>query len=154
METSYESSSITLSDWRDDGWFRLAAGPPCAGGGGEEPFWSHRTLLDLGEDELTAERWEDFFFRDDISPLWFRQTKISHALRAGPGAETGRIAWIGSDHSIEPLEVAGDWMRVRVFQPSNYCAGPEDWQGREHEGWVRWGDRVKGPWLFVWSRGC
>ena len=29
VETSYESSSIILSEWRVDGWFRLAVDLPC-----------------------------------------------------------------------------------------------------------------------------
>ncbi len=152
LETSYEASSITLSALRDDGWFRLAVDPPC--NTGDESFWSHRTLLAFGEHKLTAESWRDFFFRDDTSPLWFRQTEVPHALRAGPGSDTERITWIGSHHSITPLEVQGDWMRIGVFQPANYCVDEEDWRGQSHEGWVRWRDPVKGPWLYIWSRGC
>ena len=83
LETSYEASSITLGELRVDGWFRLAVDPPC--NTADEPFWSHRTLLAFGEHKLTVESWQDFFFRDDISPLWFRQTEIPHALRASPG---------------------------------------------------------------------
>ena len=41
VETSYEASSITLGELRGDGWFRLAADPPC--NTADEPFWSHRT---------------------------------------------------------------------------------------------------------------
>ena len=155
VETSYESSSMILTEWRDDGWFRIAGEKPCVGeSGGEEALWSHRSLLDLGEHELTAQLWPDFFFLDEVSPLSFRQPEIPHALRSGPSADTERITWIGAAHSMEPLQVAGDWMRVRVTQPSNYCISPEDWEGVEHEGWVRWRDQEKGPWVFIWSRGC
>ena len=152
VETTYESSSIILSDWGDDGWFRLAVDKPCTGE--PVPLWSHRTLLGLGVQRLSVQLWQDFFFGEDVSPLSFRQAEVPHALRAGPSANAARITWIGPAHAMAPLDVVGDWMRVRVTQPSDYCIDPADWQGTEHEGWVRWRDGVKGPWLFVWSRGC
>ena len=152
VETSYESSSMIVSEWREDGWFRVALDKPCVEE--QEALWNHRSLLELGGQQLTAQLWRDFFFQDDISPLSFRQAEIPHALRAGPSADAERISWIGAAHSMEPLEVAGDWMHVRVTQPSDYCIGSEDWKGVKHEGWVRWRDDEKGPWVFIWSRGC
>lgn len=152
VETSYETSSLILSGWKGEGWIRLSLETPCNADG--EGLWSHLSLLGAGGQTLIAERWDTFFFRDDISPLTFRQDEIPHALRVGPDAGAARVTWIGQHHAIEPLEINGDWMRVRVHQPSNYCIAPEDWTGRADEGWIKWRDDQKGPWVFHSSRGC
>jgi len=60
----------------------------------------------------------------------------------------------GANRVVTPLEWRGEWLRVRVRQPSSYCLAAEDWDGSVREGWVRWRDRLKGPWVSIWSRGC
>ena len=88
----------------------------------------------------------------EISPLTFR-SPLPHALRAGPAESSERLLWIAGDHHLEPIEFRNDWMRVRVKQPSDYCAG-RDIAVAEHEGWVRWRSPDKGPWVWYFTRGC
>lgn len=84
--------------------------------------------------------------------LSFRNTKISHALRANPAQQSDLITWIGSDHSIKPIKIEGDWMYVQVYQPSNFCQ--DQWQGKVHTGWLRWTDPQQGNWLQEPYKGC
>ena len=55
-----------------------------------------------------------------ISPLFF-VARVLHSLRSGPSIDADRIGVIPAmnhEYQIEPLEVRGDWMRVRVSVPS------------------------------------
>jgi len=156
VEVSYASAANLVFEIRPDGWFQVeyaVSGEPTLHRG-----WTHPSYLTLGELPLTVETWEAFLLRewksDSLSPLHFRTREVPHALRRGPGTDTERITWIGADHALEPLEIRGDWMRVRVEQPSGYCMGPDEWKGQRNEGWVRWRGPDKGPWVWFYSRGC
>ena len=92
------------------------------------------------------------FASGEISPLHFR-SDVPHALRAGPDEAAERLQWAAGDYHLEPIEFSGDWMKVRVTQPSDYCAG-EAIKIRETDGWVRWRSRDKGPWVWYFTRGC
>jgi hypothetical protein len=63
---------------------------------------------------------------------------------------------IGLDHKLIMVEVEGDWMRVKVEQPDLTCTGDSrsDLKPAMHEGWVKWRDEKKGPWVWVYTRGC
>jgi hypothetical protein len=53
------------------------------------------------------------------------------------------------------LEMAGDWMRVRVRQPAWHCNGSDQtFRGVIRQGWIRWRDEKKGPWVWYPTRGC
>lgn len=87
-------------------------------------------------------------------PLYFR-TDVRHALRSEPAVESERRLWIPvarHEYLLEPLEIWGDWMRVRVKQPSDHCWDPPE--VRVDEGWVRWRGPERGPWVWYHSRGC
>ncbi len=59
---------------------------------------------------------------------------------------------IGDDHALEPLEFRGEWLRVRVRQPSDYGETPTAVQVTE--GWVRWWAEGPGPLVWYCTRGC
>jgi hypothetical protein len=84
--------------------------------------------------------------------LSFRNPKISHALRANPTKQSDLITWVGSDHSMKPIKIEGDWMYAQVYQPSNFCQ--DQWQGKVHTGWIRWTDPQQGNWLQEPYKGC
>jgi len=149
LETDYETASFVLYEIRDDGWLRIGVEPPCDGGG----FWLHRGHLGLGSQALAVQTWGERFLSGSISPLYFRDRQ-RHALRASPAPEADRIAWIGEADTFDALEIEGDWMRVRLSQPSSYCKDPETWKGRIAEGWLRWRDPMQGPWIWYFTRGC
>jgi len=148
IETEYERMSFVVLEDRPDGWIRLRYGKPFRGQGGVA--WTHRCHLE--EQGLRFESWEERFLSDEISPLHFR-SRVRHALRTNPAESAPRAHWIGEDHDLEPLEIAGEWMRVRVTEPSVYCAGDET-RGEAHEGWVRFRSDDKGPWVWYFTRGC
>lgn len=148
VETGYEQVSLPVLAKREDGWLevRYGSGPSEAG-------WVHACQLPPA---VVYEGWQGLLLRDDISPLFFR-TEVPHALREGPGTESRRITWVPSgpgDYDLEPLEVRGEWMRVRLEIPSDYCVGPEGVQTTEWEGWVRWWGPEIGPWVWFYTRGC
>lgn len=87
-------------------------------------------------------------------PLFFR-TRNAHALRTDSGTGHPRRSWLryGEEPMLEPLELRGDWMRVRVTRPSTYCVIPPP-PVRVDEGWIRWRDEEMGPWVWYYTRGC
>jgi hypothetical protein len=152
VETGYEDPSFIVYEVRGD-WLRFRY---AAGEGDEGTAWTHRCFLRASPAPLTMQRWEELFQSDEISPLYFR-TGAVHALRELPDTLAVPVKWIPSDENLyhlDPLEVAGDWMRVRVVQPSDYCTGPEAVEAVTHEGWVRWRDDDIGPRLWYYTRGC
>jgi hypothetical protein len=151
VETGYEIPSFVVLEERNDGWlrFRYAAASDVSDG----IAWVHHCQLERGRLPVDYIRWAEWFMRDRW-PLYFR-TEVRHALRAGPGVENERILWIPvpkQEYSLEPLEFQGDWVRVRIKQPSDHCWDPPE--VRVDEGWVRWRGPEGGPWVWYNSRGC
>lgn len=148
VETGYEHQTLIVWEIRDGGWLRVRLKP---GEGGDA--WINQCHLGLGPAKLNYQSWTDFI-REHGDWLHFR-AQVPHALRAGPGTDSRRVTWIGTDHELTLLEIKGDWMRVRVRQPAWKCAGPDQpFKGREDEGWVKWRDEKSGPWVWIYSRGC
>jgi hypothetical protein len=147
VETGYEHLTmvvmVTVGDWLQ---LRIAPGP-------EGLAWTHACHLELGTTRLRYEPWEAFIVAHG-DWLHFRN-RVPHALRTAPDPVASRRAWIGQDHELKLLELAGDWMRVQVRQPAWTCVGPDrPFPGRIDEGWVRWRDTLTGPWTWIYSRGC
>ncbi len=154
VETGYETNSLILAEARDDGWLglRLTDAAPSAGG----ILWTHACRLDLGPIRFDIVLWRDFFLSGPPGYAHFR-SRLPHALRAEPTTAGERLMWIRQDDDLDVLEIRGDWMRVRAFQPGRYitfCGGDEEWRGRSEEGWVRWWSAEKGTWLGYPTRGC
>ena len=107
--------------------------------------WVHR--CHLTREGLAFEPWEERFLSDEISPLYFRDP-TPHRLHAGANDEAETIARIAGDYHLEPLEFQGDWMRVRLKTPSDYCVGPAE--VRTKEGWIRWRSAERGTGRGTW----
>ncbi|HEY7493325.1 MAG TPA: hypothetical protein VIH59_19705 [Candidatus Tectomicrobia bacterium] len=153
VETEYESPSMLVYEARPDGWYRLRYAP---GVGADGTAWTHQCFFKLGTIPIGFERWEERFLSQAISPLYFR-TRVRHALRAAPGISAPRLQWIPAapeQYHLKALEVRGDWMQVRVTEPSDYCAGPDAPATRTYTGWIQWRDTASGPWLWYYTRGC
>ncbi len=126
--------------------------PPSDGG----ILWTHACRLDLGAVRFEIVLWRDFFLSDLPGYVLFR-SRTPHALRAEATTDAERLMWIGAGDDLDILEVRGDWMRVRAFQPGRYimlCGGDDERWGRPREGWVRWWSQEKGTWLRYPTRGC
>ena len=144
IETGYETVSILVLEARNDGWLRLRFG------------WVHRDALAAATPQLEFETWERLFTGGTISPLYFR-SRVRHALRAAPSASAPLVAWIPVDpmlYAVELLSVEGDWARARVSVPSDFCTEPGARKPEVRDGWTRWRDAARGPWLWYYTRGC
>lgn len=148
-ETEYERATLIVLESTDDGWIRIRYDRASTA-------WTHRCALSLGEVTLTVRLWSDIFMSEGAPPLYFRE-RVRHALRVEPSVASDRVAWIGVDDEVEPLEIQGEWMRVRIYQPGKFlwtCSGEGPWEGESRIGWIRWWDDEKGPWLYWHTRGC
>lgn len=149
VETGYEDASWIVEE-ADDGAVRIRFAESLPGGG-EGAAWALLCHLAASPVPLAYEPWEEA-----LGTLLFFRTDAAHVLRAGPDEGAERIDTLrsGEEPMLEPLEIEGDWMRVRVTRPSTYCAFPEPTDGRVDEGWIRWRDDAMGPWVWYFTRGC
>lgn len=149
-ETGYEIASFIVFEARADGWVRLRFATGESG-----MAWTHACFFDQTSGRLAVERWETRLLSQEISPLYFRAMQ-RHALRSGPTEASERLRWIPAEpiYALRPLEIRGDWMRVELSQPSDYCTGPDGPPVDKVEGWIRWRDDSSGTWLWYYTRGC
>lgn len=157
VETSYEESTPIVYDRTPSGWLRIRLWPPSRGSSdpADGTIWTHDCLLALGDVVLRFQPWEARLTRSSEGWAFFR-TGVPHVLREGPGTDTPRIALIGLDHELFVQEISGHWARVQVREPAWSCAAPDDgaFPGTVREGWVRWWDEDRGPWVWFPTRGC
>jgi len=57
------------------------------------------------------------------------------------------------DYRLEPLDVEGSWMKVRIVTPDDACV-TEPVVAREHEAWIRYLDDRGRPRVWYYTRGC
>ena len=120
VETDYEETSFIVYDSTSDGWLRLRYGRPSENRDGTA--WVDR--CHLARESLSFEPWQERFLSDEISPLYIRD-RTPRPLRAAPNNDAKEI-----------VRIEGDWMRVRLKTPSDYCFDPDE--VRTEEGWIRW----------------
>ena len=126
---------------------KMPARPQAAG-----TAWISECHLRSHRPALRFESWSERLLSADISPLFFRSS-VTHRLRVAPSIDAALVGSIRGNHHLEPLEINGDWMRVVVKQPSDYCASA-DLETESREGWVKWRSNEKGPWVWYHTRGC
>ena len=143
LQTYYALFSFPVTEIREDGWFQLQYTP--AG-----TAWAHVDHLDLGGIELTIERWEDRFL--EMGWVEFRRHGLSQPLRSGPINDEEVLGLIGRDSFIEPLAFEGDWMQVRVTQPTEGCTFMPG--ARTQEGWMQWRDAENQSLVWYPPQGC
>lgn len=154
VETAYEQLTLIVYEATPDGWYRIRHTEPRSGEPGTA--WVHACHVKGSPVSLTFESWEDRFRDLEDTPFFYRSS-VRHSLRAGPSTDFERIAWIpaaSSAYEIRILEIAGDWMQVAVQQPSTYCQSDDDVVATVQEGWIKWRDEEKGPWVWWHTRGC
>ena len=147
VETDYEQSSFIV--WEQSGdWLRVRVLPAWP------DIWLNSCHLRIGAAKLRYDPWETFI-RQHGDWLHFR-ADVPHNLRASPDATSNRVTVVGLDHKLVLMELEGDWMRVKVQQPDLTCSAMSDDSARaaEHEGWIKWRDESKGPWVWTYTRGC
>ncbi len=150
VETGYEEVSFIVLDGPEDGWLKLRFAPddPATGDG---TAWVPTCSLMGGPIELEMESWDERLTSDEISPLFFR-SGAPMVLRDAPRLDGASLGTIEGDYHLEPLEIVGDWMRVLVKQPSDYCMG--DLGSETKTGWIEWRSTEVGPAVWYYTRGC
>ncbi len=149
-ETDYERQTFLVLETRGD-WLKVRHSAPADSGDGTA--WAHACLLDLGEVSLVFESWEDVLMQIGGVPVFFR-SEVAHSFRSGPSLESDRLGWILGEYEMWPVEFRGDWLRVRLREPSHWCSGDDEFAGREREGWIKWRGEDIGPWIYYPTRGC
>ena len=128
---------------RPDGWFRFQYTPAGAA-------WAHTSQLSLGAVPLTVETWEAYL--QGATRIEFRQPGLSQPMRLAPNGTAALQALVGSNSLIQPLDMVGDWLRVRVTQPVQNCTPLPG--ASTNEGWVRWRDDYQIPLVWFPASGC
>lgn len=148
VETGYEEASFLVLAERSDGWLRIRylSEPGDAG-----TAWTPVCALEASPAKLDFTRWSDWVLGEEIGPLYFRSAEPAD-LRSEPARGSALLRSISGDYAIEPLEIRGEWMRVELRQPSDYCA--VDVETVRQEGWIRWYDSGRGPLVWYFTRGC
>ncbi|MEO1389505.1 MAG: hypothetical protein AAFV85_19385 [Cyanobacteria bacterium J06634_6] len=133
MVKAYENLyTFPVLEARDDGWFRVQY---TAGGSA----WAHTSQLALGDTPLTLEDWSEHL--ESQASVFFLDRSETQALRSRPEPANNLLSLVAADSLIEPLDFAGDWMRVRVTRPTAAC---EPLTGATvTEGWMRWRNEAK-----------
>ena len=126
MESLY---TFPVVEVRDDGWFQVQY---TSGGSA----WAHTSQLALGDTPLAVELWEDRL--SDQAAVYFLNREQAQPLRSQPELANNMLSLIAADSLIEPLDVDGDWMRVRVTRPVAECTPLTG--STVTEGWMRWRD--------------
>ena len=85
-------------------------------------------------------------------PLFFALPPDSFAFHASPGGPEERFPVEVERYILWPLEVRGDWMRVRAVTPSDYCFEPR--APTQDTLWIRWRGEAGRPRVWFHTRGC
>jgi hypothetical protein len=148
IETGYEEPSFVVLETRPDGWLRLRY---ALSNGDLGTAWTHGCALSEGSVVLEFTKWSAWLLSETISPLFFR-SESPGGLRSAPSLDATGLPDIASDYILEPLEIRGEWMKVTVKEPSDYCEF--DLESSRRDGWVRWYEPTRGPLLWYFTRGC
>lgn len=135
-----QTYAFPVLEMRPDGWFRFQYTPAGAA-------WAHISHLDLGTVPLTIETWEASM--KDAAQVEFRRPGLSQPMRLAPNTAAPLQALVGPNSIIQPLDLEGDWLRVRVTQPAQGCIPLPG--ASTAEGWVRWRSETDMP--LVWFSG-
>ena len=119
--------TFPVLDIRDDGWFQVQY---TTGGSA----WAHTSQLSLGETTMFLENWEETL--SEQAAVYFLNESEAQPLRSQPEAAKNMLGLVSADSLIEPLDFAGDWMRVRVTRPAANCTPLTG--ATVTEGWMRW----------------
>ncbi len=150
VETGYEEATFIVLETSAEGWIRIRFAPG-DDQTGEGTAWVPECALDGDPIDLEPEPWQDRLLSNEISPLFFRSDEAP-LLRASPSVDAEIVRAVAGDYHLEPLEVDGDWMRVTLKQPSDYCVSPAG--VLTETGWIRWRTPERGPEVWYSTRGC
>ncbi|MBD2234193.1 hypothetical protein H6G07_21700 [Phormidium tenue FACHB-1052] len=143
VQTEQQIYTFPVLEIRPDGWFRFQYTSAGAA-------WAHTSHLELGTLSLTVETWEASM--QDASRVEFRRPGLAQPMRLAPNGTAPLQALVGSNSIIQPLDLEGDWLRVRVTQPAQGCTPLPG--SSISEGWVRWRSDADIPLIWFSSTAC
>ncbi len=164
LQTSYETFSFIVLNEQSDGWFQFRYGLPTLSHRGVA--WAYTSHLRLGDRPLRIQYWKDIFQPSDVNQrnnrgwLQFRDHAPSSDQRLRrESTPTSEVSFptdgtfLEGDYGIEPIEIQGNWMRVRISIPQDYCKTHSE-PIEFHEGWIQWWTPEQGTLLYYHPRGC
>ncbi|MBE9140398.1 hypothetical protein IQ254_24890 [Nodosilinea sp. LEGE 07088] len=143
VRTGQPLYTFPVLELRSDGWFRFQYTPAGVA-------WAHVTHLDLGTVPLAIEPWD--ISMKDAAQVEFRRPGLSQPMRLEPRSTAPLQALVGPNSIIQPLDLDGDWLRVRVTQPAQGCMPLPG--SSVAEGWVRWRNEADVPLVWFSARSC
>lgn len=143
VQTDQQIYTFPVLEIRPDGWFRFQYTP--AG-----TAWAHTSHLELGAVPLTIETWEASM--KSAARIQFRRPGLSQPMRLAPTGTAPLQALVGPNSIIQPLDLDGDWLRVRVTQPAQGCTPLPG--SSTTEGWVRWRNDTDVPLIWFSATDC
>lgn len=161
VQASNETYAFIVLQASPEGWFQIQYGHP--EGDLDGTAWVNPDYLQQ-QHSLVVQYWRDVFQPVDKTQTRNRgylykreQLSPSITLRSNPSASSPTLFTLqsdlsGRDYGIEPLEIQGNWMRVRISIPRDFCGTEETF--KFHEGWIPWWSATVGPTLYYPPRGC
>ncbi|MFQ4135445.1 hypothetical protein PGN35_003925 [Nodosilinea sp. PGN35] len=143
VKTQPQIYTFPVLEVRSDGWFRFQYTP--AG-----DAWAHTSHLNLGSLPLAIETWESSI--QEASRIEFRRPGLAQPMRLAPNGNAPLQALVGPNSIIQPLDLDGDWLRVRVTQPAQGCTPLPG--SSTAEGWVRWRSDADVPLIWFPATDC
>lgn len=151
VRTSPERLAFPILERQDNGWLRVQY----TDGGSA---WVHADHLNARGIPLVATFTPPTLNSATLSEqlaqadrLIFQQAVASQVLRSQPELNRNVISLVSADSLIEPLEVSGDWVKVRVVSPTDGCIPLS--RADSEEGWMRWRGS-NGDVLLAAGEGC
>lgn len=148
-------NTLIVLEIRPEGWFRLRYAEPNSTDDGTA--WAHISHLSLSEIKLTVEPWEKWFAQERM--LYVRGG--SYPIHTQASSQSKIITQIGEPgtivqdkfYTLEPLEFQGDWVKVRIKMPNEYCAISSEprQEPQVYEGWLQWRTPEQGSRIWYYS---
>lgn len=152
LEFDYEILGLPVDSFvPDEPWVRVlyGRGPDAAGRYG----W-----VRTGDGVAGSSRWEEILSERS---LFFLGPADEIRFYDAPGGNPvdidlapGLVALPPTfDYRMEPLEVAGSWLQVRIVTPDDACVA-ERIETREQVAWIKYLDDRGRPRVWYYTRGC
>lgn len=146
LEFGYGEVGFPILDHGPEGWERVYLGT--APGGAVVSGWARARPALVG-----VTLWDELI---PGQPIFFALPPDSIRFHAAPDSAEVSFAVKPDDYILWPIDVRGDWMRVRAVTPSDYCAAPVPGgpPARLDTLWIRWRTESGRPRVWFYTRGC
>jgi hypothetical protein len=144
----YSTYVFPVLEKRQNEWFRIRYQ---VGQGNDRTAWIKASQFQKAGVILDYESWQDYIMtKSSIEPI-----KNNQYVYLQPTARSQPLAKIKAGYAIEPLQVKGDWLKIRYSSNVQACGGLEEAPKKPKifTGWMRW--RKDGKFLiYIPEKGC